>query len=93
MTAQQRKEAATEEAAPATVTVEYIGSPPYGTEFHTSHTIHKGKATKFTNDGLTADVPRDLVWHKSNGFKLDIPADETELLEALRTQPFLKVHE
>lgn len=80
--------------APGKVQVEFVGEPPYHREFLTSHTIPRGKDTVFTRDGLIkADVPRDLVWHKEKGWMLEVDNTDTDLLAALKTQPFLKVHE
>lgn len=86
-------------AAPATVVVEYIGEPPYYTEFISSHTIHASSADpedktekrSFAGEGI--EVPEDLVWSKATGWKVKVDASLTDLLEGLRRQPFLKVHD
>jgi hypothetical protein len=83
---------------PEYVTVEYVGHPPYGTEFVSEHTIqkssadpkHKTERLSFRGQGI--EVPEDLVWNRENGFKVQVPADQTDLLEAMGTQPDLKVH-
>lgn len=79
------------------VTVEYVGEPPYHREFLTSHTIHKSPATGKGSDlsfaGQEIDVPQDLVWHRDTGWKLKVDASLTELIDGLRTQPFLKVRD
>jgi uncharacterized NAD-dependent epimerase/dehydratase family protein len=84
---------------PEYVVVEYVGEPPYGREFHTSHTIekssgvlgHKTERKSFAGKGI--EVPQDLVWHKDTGWIVKIDPSLTDLIEALRTQPFLKVHD
>lgn len=86
-------------AEPTYVTVEYVGEPPYGREFISSHTIQKSSATpghkserlSFAGQGI--EVPEDLVWNAANGYKLRINAELTDLVEGLRAQPFLKVSE
>jgi hypothetical protein len=95
--AQNAADNATE--APEYVEVEYVGEPPYGREFLTSHTIQKSsadpkhKTEKLSFAGQGIEVPEDLVWHKDTGWTVQIRADQTALLEALRTQPFLKVRD
>lgn len=82
---------------PQYVVVEYVGHPPYGREFHTSHTIFKSPAEgrnehlSFAGQGI--DVPENLVWSKETGWKVKIDASLTDLIEALRTQPDLKVRD
>lgn len=88
-----------EPAEPEYVTFEYVGEPPYGREFLTSHTIHKSSATpgaktehlSFAGEGI--EVPHDLVWSKANGWKVKVDASLTDLVEGLKRQPFLKVAE
>ena len=98
--AEMAKEAETEEAKePQYVVVEYVGYPPYGTEFHTSHTIQKSsadpkhKTERLSFAGQSVEVPEDLVWHRDTGWKVKVDASLTDLLDALRTQPDLKVHD
>jgi hypothetical protein len=82
-----------------TVTVEFVGMPPYGREFVTSHTIERssgkiGTASErksFAGQGI--EVPQDLVWDASNGYKVKVDASLVDLIEGLRSQEFLKVHE
>jgi hypothetical protein len=81
------------------VVVEYVGEPPYGREFLTSHTIQKSSADpkhrterlSFAGQGI--EVPEDLVWSKENSWKVKVDASLTDLLEGLRAQPFLKVRD
>lgn len=88
-----------EEEGPQFVRVEYIGHPPFGREFHSSHTIQKSSATpgakteKLSFAGQGVEVPEDLVWSKDTGWVVLVDANLTTLLDALRTQPDLKVHE
>lgn len=87
------------EEAKNIVLVEYVGEPPYGREFITSHTIHKSsadpkhKTEKLSFAGQGIEVPEDLVWHKDTGWMVEVPADQTDLVEGLRAQPFLKVRD
>lgn len=84
---------------PQYVVVEYVGEPPYYREFLTSHTIQassadpEDKTEKLSFAGQGIEVPENLVWHKDTGWKVKVPADLTDLLEGLRAQPFLKVHD
>lgn len=88
-----------DEDAPAVVVFEYVGEEPYGTEFLTSHTIRKSSADKgdptehrsFRGQGV--EVPEDLVWHKDTGWIVSVDASLTKLIEALKTQPYLKVRD
>lgn len=79
------------------VEVEYVGHPPYGTEFLSSHTIRKspasGKNEALSFAGQGIDVPEDLVWRKETGWKVKVDASLTDLLDALRTQSDLKVRD
>lgn len=87
------------EEAKSLVLVEYVGEPPYGREFISSHTIHKSSATlghkteKLSFAGQGIEVPEDLVWSKTNNWMVQVPADQTDLIEGLRAQPFLKVRD
>lgn len=98
-TAVREEKATPLEVEPATVTVEYVGEPPYGREFITSHTIHKSsadpkhKTEKLSFAGQGIEVPEDLVWHKDTGWMVQVPADQTDLIEGLRAQSFLKVRD
>jgi len=89
----------TDVESPQWVTVEYVGHPPYGREFHSSHTIQKSsadpkhKTERLSFAGLGVEVPEDLVWRKETGWIVKVDASLTDLLDALRTQPDLKVHE
>jgi hypothetical protein len=89
----------TEAQAKDTVTVEYVGEPPYYREFITSHTIQKSsaepghKTEKLSFAGQGIEVPKDLVWHKDTDWVVEVPADQTDLIEGLRKQPFLKVRD
>lgn len=82
-----------------TVTVEYVGEAPYYREFLTSHTIQKSSAVKghktehLSFGGQGIEVPEDLVWHKDTDWVVEVPADQTDLIEGLRKQPFLKVRD
>lgn len=86
-------------AEPTYVTVEFVGEPPYGREFISQHTIEKSSGTpghkterlSFAGQGI--EVPEDLVWSKANGYKVLVNSELTGLIEGLRSQPFLKVHE
>lgn len=95
--AAKRSEAEAEDEDAGYVTVEYVGEPPYYTEFLTSHTIYKSPATGKGSDrsfaGQDIDVPQDLVWHRDTGWTLKVDASLTELLDGLRAQPFLKVRD
>lgn len=98
----ENAEVATEEAPPEEpqyVVVEYVGYPPYGREFHTSHTIQKSsadpkhKTERLSFAGRGIEVPEDLVWSAENDWKVKVDASLTDLVEGLRTQPDLKVHD
>ena len=88
-----------ESAEPEYVVVEYIGHPPFGREFHSSHTIQKSsaklgaktEALSFAGQGV--EVPEDLVWSKETGWIVKLDPSLKDLIAALRTQPDLKVHE
>jgi hypothetical protein len=88
-----------EEQEPEYVVVEYVGLPPYGTEFVGSHTIQKSsadpkhKTERLSFAGRGVEVPEDLVWSRENGYKVKVRSDLTDLLDALRAEPGLKVHE
>jgi hypothetical protein len=87
------------EEAKNMVLVEYVGEPPYYREFMTSHTIHKSsadpkhKTEKLSFAGQGIEVPQDLVWSADKDWMVQVPADQTALLEGLRKQPFLKVRD
>jgi hypothetical protein len=84
---------------PQYVVVEYVGHAPYGREFITSHTIqrssaepgHKTERLSFAGQGI--EVPEDMVWHKDTGWVVKVDSSLTDLIEALRTQPDLKVRD
>lgn len=92
-------EAKSKVAEPEFVTFEYVGEPPYGREFISSHTIqkssaepgHKTEHLSFAGQGV--EVPQDLVWSKANGYKVRVDASLTALVEALKSEPYLKVRE
>jgi hypothetical protein len=81
------------------VVVEYVGEPPYFTEFLSSHTIEKSsadpahKSEKLSFRGMGIEVPQNLVWSRANGWKVKVDASLTDLIEALRSEPYLKVHD
>lgn len=92
--AAERLESLREEARKE-VLVEFIGTPPYGREFITAHTIEKSPATgkneHLSFAGMGVDVPKTLVWSGLNNYMIGI--EPGPLLEALRTQPYLKIHD
>ena len=88
-----------ESQEPATVAFEYVGEPPYGREFITSHTIQKSSANpthkteKLSFAGAGIEVPEDLVWSATNNWTVKVDASLTDLIEGLKRQPFLKVRD
>lgn len=99
MAAESKAAAKETAAAKDTVTVEYVGEAPYFREFITSHTIQKSsadpkhKTERLSFGGQGIEVPEDLVWHKDTDWVVEVPADQTDLIEGLRKQPFLKVRD
>jgi hypothetical protein len=97
--AQEAPESASEPSEPQYVVVEYVGHEPYGREFIASHTIQKSsadpkhKTERLSFAGQAIEVPEDLVWHKDTGWVVKVDSTLTELIEALRTQPDLKVRD
>jgi hypothetical protein len=43
--------------------IEFVGTPPYGVEFTSEHTVTR----KQLRDAWSVSIPKDLVWRKTEG--------------------------
>lgn len=68
----------TQEAKKDEVLVEFVGSPPYGREFHRARTISKSEFAAISVES------ESLSWSAENGWRVKVPASNTLLLEYFR---------
>jgi hypothetical protein len=90
-------EEATPEPAPSQ-RMKYVGVPPYGTEFLTSHTITKDNVrsalerTGMAEDDVKEAVRgfKEVVWHRDRGWTADVSEMPAEMVEYLKNDPAWK---
>ena len=87
------EQAAEAQAEPAKTTyVEFVGSPPYGTEFVNDHSVDKAHMRQYHDVDLGAEV---VKWTKGKNGRFLVPADQMtpEAAKVLDNDPMFQVVE